>query len=135
LRRKVKSGFQDTSPLAARSFILSDPGMEEAFYDSPALHRFAAVDLPPHGRRPVRGDPGMGDAGYQGQTEAIHEATLEAQDMTNRRTRFKNDVDEEGKRKNQNKSRVRAKVEHPFRILKRVFKFTKASYRGLKEEP
>jgi transposase, IS5 family len=53
--------------------------------------------------------------------------------MTDRRARFKNDVDEEGKRKNQNKSRVRAKVEHPFRILKRVFGFTKASYRGLKK--
>src|SRR5271168_4963063 len=26
-------------------FSLSDPGMEEAFYDSPALQRFAGVDL------------------------------------------------------------------------------------------
>jgi IS5 family transposase len=26
-------------------FNLSDPGMEEAFYDSPALRRFAGVDL------------------------------------------------------------------------------------------
>ena len=39
-------------------FGLSDPGMEEAFYESPVLRRFAGVDLPPHGRRPVRGDPG-----------------------------------------------------------------------------
>jgi IS5 family transposase len=39
-------------------FNLSDPGMEEAFYKSPVLRRFAGVDLPPHGRRPVRGDPG-----------------------------------------------------------------------------
>ena len=34
----------------------SDPGMEELFYDSPVPRRFAQVDLPPHGRRPVRGD-------------------------------------------------------------------------------
>jgi hypothetical protein len=39
-------------------FNLSDPGMEEAFYESPVLRRFAGVDLPPHGRRPVRGGPG-----------------------------------------------------------------------------
>jgi IS5 family transposase len=33
-----------------------------------------------------------GDAGYQGQTEAIHEAAPDAQDMTNRRTKFKDNV-------------------------------------------
>jgi IS5 family transposase len=74
-----------------------------------------------------------GDAGYQGQSEAIHEAAPDAQDMTNRRTKFKNYVDEEGKRKNRTKSRVRAKVEWPFRILKRVFGFIKVRYRGLKK--
>ena len=74
-----------------------------------------------------------GDVGYQGQTEAIHEAAPDAQDMTNRRTKFKNHVDEEGKRKNRTKSRVRATVEWPFRILKRVFGFIKVRYRGLKK--
>jgi hypothetical protein len=74
-----------------------------------------------------------GDAGYQGQGEVIREAVPEAQDMTNRRTKFKNYVDEEAKRKNKTKYRVRAKVEHPFRILKRVFGFTKVRYRGLKK--
>ena len=74
-----------------------------------------------------------GDAGYQGQTAAIHEAAPDAQDMTNCRTKFKNCVDEEGKRKNHTKSKVRAKVEHPFRILKRVFGFIKLRYRGLKK--
>jgi IS5 family transposase len=48
-----------------------------------------------------------GDAGYQGQTEAIHEAAPEAQDMTSRRTKFKNYVDEEAKRKNTTQARVR----------------------------
>ena len=74
-----------------------------------------------------------GDAGYQGQTEAIHEAAPKAQDMTSRRTKYKNYVDEEAKRKNTTKARVRAKVEHPFRILKRVFGFTKVRYRGMKK--
>lgn len=74
-----------------------------------------------------------GDGGYQGQTDAIRAAAPEAQDMTCRRTRYKGYVDEEARRKNRSKSRVRAKVEWPFRILKRVFGFTRVRYRGLKK--
>jgi IS5 family transposase len=74
-----------------------------------------------------------GDAVYQGQTEAIREAAPAAQDMTCRRIRFKNCVNEEAKRKNKTKCSVRAKVEHPFRILKWVFGFTKVRYRDLKK--
>jgi transposase, IS5 family len=74
-----------------------------------------------------------GDAGYQGQTEAIHQAAPEAQDMTCRRSKYKGGVDEQAQRKNRTKSRVRAKVEWPFRILKRIFGFTKVRYRGLKK--
>ena len=70
-----------------------------------------------------------GDAGYQGQTEAIHEAAPMAQDMTSRRVKTKAGVD----RKNRVKARVRAKVEWPFHGLKRVFGFTKVRYRGLKK--
>jgi transposase, IS5 family len=72
-----------------------------------------------------------GDGGYQGQTEAIKQAAPHAQDMTCKRTKFKNYVDEEAKRKNTTKSSVRAKVEHVFRILKRVFGFDKVRYRGI----
>jgi len=72
-----------------------------------------------------------GDAGYQGQTEAIKEAAPKAQDMTCKRTKFKDYVDELQKKKNRSKSSVRAKVEHPFRILKRVFGFDKVRYRGI----
>jgi IS5 family transposase len=53
-----------------------------------------------------------GDGGYQGQTEAIQEAAPKAQDMTCRRTRFKDYVDEVQKKKNRSKSSIRAKVEH-----------------------
>ncbi len=74
-----------------------------------------------------------GDGGYQGQTGAIRKAAPKAQDMTCRRTRYKDRVDELQKKKNRSKSRVRAKVEHPFRILKRIFGFTKVRYRGLKK--
>jgi IS5 family transposase len=72
-----------------------------------------------------------GDAGYQGQTEAIREAAPQAQDMTSRRVKTKAGVDEAEKRSNRTKARVRAKVEWPFRIVKRVFGFTKVRYRGL----
>ncbi len=41
-------------------------------------------------------------------------------------------VDQEEKRKNRNNSRVRAKVEWPFRILKRIFKYTKTRYRSIR---
>jgi transposase, IS5 family len=47
--------------------------------------------------------------------------------MTNRRVKTKQGVDEEKKRKNRTKSRVRAKVEWPFRILKRVFGYTRCA--------
>ena len=72
-----------------------------------------------------------GDGGYQGQTEAIQEAAPKAQDMTCKRTKFKDHVDEYQKKKNRSKSQVRAKVEHVFRILKRVFGFDKVRYRGI----
>ncbi len=72
-----------------------------------------------------------GDGGYQGQTEAIKEAAPKAQDMTCKRTRYKDRLDELQRAKNKSKSSVRAKVEHPFRILKRLFGFDKVRYRGL----
>jgi IS5 family transposase len=72
-----------------------------------------------------------GDGGYQGQGEAIREAARQAQYMTCRRNRCKNRVDELQRAKNRSKSRVRANVEHPFRILKRIFGFEKVRYRGI----
>jgi IS5 family transposase len=50
-----------------------------------------------------------------------------------RRAKHKVGVDEVERRKNRTKARVRSKVEWPFRILKRVFGFTKVRYRGLKK--
>src|ERR1700721_2712874 len=58
-----------------------------------------------------------GDAGYQGQGETIREAAPHAQDMTCRRTKFKNYVDEEAKRKNTTRPTHGAKVKHPSQIL------------------
>jgi transposase, IS5 family len=74
-----------------------------------------------------------GDGAYQGQGEVIRQAAPRAQDMTCRRTKYKDFVDELQRKKNRVKAKVRARVEHPFRILKRVFGFDKVRYRGLKK--
>jgi IS5 family transposase len=74
-----------------------------------------------------------GDPGYPGQGKVIREAAPHAQGMTSRRAKHKGGVDEAEQRKNRTKVRVRFKVEWPFRILKRVFGFTKVRYRGLKK--
>jgi IS5 family transposase len=76
---------------------------------------------------------GWGDGSYPGQREAIRQAAARAQDMTSRRVRYKNFVDELQKAKNRAKARVRAKVEHRFRILKRIFGFEKVRYRGIQK--
>jgi len=53
--------------------------------------------------------------------------------MTNRRYRRKGVVDEVQRAKNRTKSSVRAKVEHPFLVIKRIFGFAKTRYRGLEK--
>src|SRR6266853_1430104 len=188
-------------------FNLSDPGAEDALYESPVLRRFVGIDL---GRAPVpdestilqfrhllekhelggamlnavnqylesRGirittgtivdatiihapsstknrsgerDPEMhqtrkgkqwyfglkahiGVDSKQGHVHSLcTSAASVAQDMTSRRVRYKNFVDELQKAKNRVKARVRAKVEHPFRILKRIFGFEKVRYRGIQK--
>ena len=72
-----------------------------------------------------------GDQGYHGQTHLIHQKAPRARDFTNKRYRFNGTVNEVEKAKNRNKSRVRAKVEHVFGVIKNVFGFRKTRYRGL----
>ena len=72
-----------------------------------------------------------GDQGYQGQSAVIHEVVPNAKDFTNRRYRFNGRGDEIEKAKNRNKSRVRAKVEHVFGVMKNFFGFREARYLGL----
>lgn len=72
-----------------------------------------------------------GDQAYRGQTDLIKEHAPDALDFTNRRYRHGGVVDEQQRRKNRSKSRVRAKVEHAIGVIKRVFGFAKVRYRGL----
>ncbi len=72
-----------------------------------------------------------GDSAYQGQRSVIRKHAKRARDMTHRRYRFAGRVDEVQRAKNRTKSRVRAKVEHCFLIIKRIFGFSKVRYRGI----
>lgn len=72
-----------------------------------------------------------GDQAYQGQTEAIRRKAPGARDLTNRRYRHRGVINERIRAQNRVKSKVRAKVEHPFHVIKRVFGFVKVCYRGL----
>ena len=72
-----------------------------------------------------------GDQSYRGQREVIRQRAPQASDFTQRRYRSKGIVDDIERAKNRSKSRVRAKVEHVFGVIKRVFGFQKVRYRGL----
>lgn len=72
-----------------------------------------------------------GDSAYTGQTAAIREAAPHAQDFTHAKGSRNRPLSEAQRMSNRTKSTVRAKGEHPFHVIKRVFGFTKVRYRGL----
>ena len=72
-----------------------------------------------------------GDCAYASQKELIRGKAPNARDCTNQRVR-KGSVTEELERLvNRAKSRVRARVEHVFGVVKRLWGFDKVRYRGL----
>lgn len=71
------------------------------------------------------------DAGYAGQQDMIHELAPEAKAFVNERAYGGKKLTPRQKERNRNKSRIRARVEHAFGVIKGVFKFTKVRYRGL----
>jgi IS5 family transposase len=72
-----------------------------------------------------------GDSAYSSQQEAIAQAAPEARDFTNKKGFRNRGLTESEREKNSRKSSVRAKVEHAFLIIKRIFGFAKVSYRGM----
>ena len=72
-----------------------------------------------------------GDSAYTGQGEVMREHAPKAQDFTNQKGFRNRPLSDEDAARNRTKSRVRAKVEHPFLVLKRIFGFNKVRYRGL----
>jgi len=72
-----------------------------------------------------------GDSAYMSQKEQIHSKAPLAKDFTNERIGKTDPVDEVKRRKNRNKSKIRARVEHVFAVVKRLWGFGKVRYRGL----
>jgi len=73
-----------------------------------------------------------GDSAYASQKELIASKAPHAKDFTNERVRNRSgEVDELKRAKNRNKSKIRARVEHVFGVVKRLWGFSKVRYRGL----
>lgn len=73
-----------------------------------------------------------GDSAYASQKKLAHSKAPQARDFTNKRTKKRGgEVDEIERGKNRNKSAIRARVEHVFAVVKRLWGFNKVRYRGL----
>jgi len=72
-----------------------------------------------------------GDSAYAGQGDVIREHAPRAKDFTHKKGARNRPLSDDDRRKNTTKSQVRAKAEHPFLVLKRIFGFNKVRYRGL----
>lgn len=72
-----------------------------------------------------------GDCAYASQHSLISAAAPAAQDLTNRLVRTGSVSEALERLVNRAKSRVRARVEHVFAVVKRLWGFDKVRYRGL----
>lgn len=72
-----------------------------------------------------------GDSAYQGKGDVITAHAPQALNFTNRRGSNGHPLTDVAQAKNRTKSKVRAKVEHVFRVMKRQFGFVKVRYKGL----
>ena len=75
-----------------------------------------------------------GDSAYSSQKELIASKAPRAKDFTNERVRNRQgQLNEATRARNRNKSRIRARVEHVFCVVKRLWGFAKVRYRGLEK--
>jgi IS5 family transposase len=72
-----------------------------------------------------------GDSAYTGQAKTLRAIAPKVRDFTNEKGRANRQLTEAQRSKNRTKSRVRAKVEHAFGVIKRIFGFAKVRYRGI----
>ena len=72
-----------------------------------------------------------GDSAYAGQGDAITANAPKARNFTNKKGSRYVTLSEADRSRNRNKSKVRAKVEHLFSVMKCRFGFTKVRYKGL----
>ena len=74
-----------------------------------------------------------GDSAYRGkvQRERLRKLAPQAKDFTNKRAYKNRPLTDSDKATNRRKSSVRSKVEHPFHVIKNLFRHRKTRYRGL----
>jgi IS5 family transposase len=72
-----------------------------------------------------------GDAAYSGQQDVLHQHAPSAKSFIHTKAHRHQPLREDQRAKNRTKSKVRAKIEHVFLVIKRIFGFAKVRYRGL----
>ena len=72
-----------------------------------------------------------GDSAYSGQRDVIRQHAPQAKSFIQAKAHRHRPLSEEARARNRTKSKVRAKVEHAFLVIKRIFGWAKVRYRGL----
>jgi IS5 family transposase len=72
-----------------------------------------------------------GDAAYTGQREVIRHHAPDAKSFIEAKANRHRPLSETERARNRTKAKVRAKVEHVFLVIKRIFGWSKVRYRGL----
>jgi IS5 family transposase len=72
-----------------------------------------------------------GDAAYSGQRDVLQHHAPRAQSFIQTKAYRHRSLSEAERARNRTKSKVRAKVEHAFLVIKRIFGWAKVRYRGL----
>ena len=72
-----------------------------------------------------------GDAAYSGQRDVIRQHAPKAKSFIHTKAHRHRPLSETDQARNRTKSKVRAKVEHAFLVIKRIFGWVKVRYRGL----
>ncbi len=72
-----------------------------------------------------------GDAAYSGQVAVLRQCAPHAANWIQTKAHRHRSLSETARARNRTKSKVRAKVEHVFLVIKRLFGFSKVRYRGL----
>ncbi|TKB86608.1 MAG: IS5 family transposase [Nitrospira sp.] len=72
-----------------------------------------------------------GDAAYSGQRHVIRHHAPQAKNFVQTKAHRHRPLSEAERARNRTKSKVRAKVEHVFLVIKRIFGWSKVRYRGL----
>ncbi len=126
--RQTKKGQQWYFGMKGHFGVDSQSKLIHSVVATPAnVHDSQALPLLLHGReRRV-----WGDSAYTGQRAVLHACAPHARDFTQRKAGRDRSLNRTERATNRWKSRVRARVEHPIGVIKRVFGFTKVWYRGL----